>query len=177
MPTGSRINKILTPRAREITREWIAAPQKELGGKSPGEVIREERRALGNPQMEIGYEIQVMPLAHSENEDRGAIMVDQATDLLKTGQAQAALDLFQKAYPLIKDDPEAFRVMGNMATAYTMTGNRDDALAMLKAALKANPGYAAARNNLGLLESLSPDEFKRRHRSGFFTKTVIIKEP
>jgi hypothetical protein len=165
------------PRAREIPREWLAAPQKELGGKSPGEVIREERRLLGNPHPEIGYEMQVTAMAPGNNEDHGAYMVDRAVDHLKAGRAQAALDLFQKAYPLVKDDPEAFRVMGNMATAYAMTGRRAEALSMLKAALKANPDYAVARNNLGLLESLSPDEFKRRHRTGFFTKMDIIEQP
>ncbi|OIO10434.1 MAG: hypothetical protein AUJ52_04090 [Elusimicrobia bacterium CG1_02_63_36] len=166
----------LRPTARELTREWLAAPQKELDGKSPGEVIREERRARGNPHMEIGYDIQVTPMACGEEEERGSIMVNQGIDLLQAGQAEAALDLFLKAYPLVKDDPEAFRVMGNMATAYTMLGNREEALAMLRTALKANPDYEVARNNLGLLESLSPDEFKRRHRSGFFTKMIIIKE-
>jgi len=160
-------------RAREMTREWLAAPQKELDGKSPTEAIREERRAHGNPHMEIGYEIQVQALDFSvEDSQRGATMANQAIDLLKAGQAQAALDLLQKAYPLLKNEPDAFRVLGNMASAYTMTGNREEALAMLKAALKANPDYESARNNLGLLESLSPEEFDRKHRSGFFKMSM-----
>jgi tetratricopeptide (TPR) repeat protein len=164
-----------TLKAREITREWLAAPQKELDGKSPGEVIREERRSLGNPHMEIAWDIQLTPLSNDE-EDRGGHMVNQGIDLLKAGQAQAALDLFQKAYPLLKDSPEVFRVLGNMATAYTKMGHREEALAMLKAALKANPDYTVARNNLRILESLSPEEFKRKYKSGFFGKMKIIKE-
>ncbi|HVA65371.1 MAG TPA: tetratricopeptide repeat protein [Elusimicrobiota bacterium] len=165
-----------TSKAREITREWLAAPQKELGGKSPRQAILEERRALGNPQQEVGYEIQVTPMAAGEAESQAMGLVNQATDHLKAGQTQTALDLLQKVYPMVKDHPEAYRVLGNMATAYVMSGNREEALAMLKAALKLNPDYEVARNNLGLLESMSPEEFERKHRSGFFRKMNIIKD-
>lgn len=57
-----------------------------------------------------------------------------------------------------------------------MAGNREEALAMLKAALKANPDYEVARDNLGLLESLSPEAFDRKHRSGFFKKMNFIEK-
>jgi len=168
---------VFKSRARQVTREWLAKPQKELGGKSPQETILAERKALGNPQQEIGYEMQMTELAPGKEEARGASLVHQAMDRLKAGEHQAALALLKEAYPLVKDHPEAFRILGNMATAYVMAGNREEALAMLKAALKANPDYEVARNNLGLLESLSPDEFRRKHGSGFFKKMNIITNP
>ena len=42
--------------------------------------------------------------------------------------------------------------------------------------MKANPDYKVARDNLGLLESMSPEEFDRKHESGFFTKMSVVKE-
>lgn len=177
IPLEEAAKAAFQPRARELVREWLAAPQEELNGKSPREVILAERKSLGNDQLEVGYDIQVTAFPTGEDEDRGANMVNRAIDHLKVGQAQTALELFQKAYPLVKDDEEIFRVLGNMATAYAMIGNRQEALAMLKASLKANPDYEPARDNLGLLESMSPAEFKRRHKAGFFTKMNIVKEP
>lgn len=167
--------EVFRARSREITQEWLAAPQKELSGRNPREAILEERRALGNPQQEVGYEVQATCLA-PEQEARAAGLVNQAIDLIQAGQAKAALDLLQRAYPLIKDHREAFRVLGNMATAYVMAGNREQAVAMTRAALKVNPDYKIARDNLGLLESMSPKEFERKHRSGFFKKMNVIKE-
>lgn len=176
LPLEELTRDVNKPKAREITQQWLDAPQKELGGKSPREVILKERKALGNPQQEIGWEIRVTAVATGDAGAQAMALVNQATDRLKAGQAQVALDLLRKAYPLIKEKPEAYRVLGNMATAYVMTGNRGEALAMLKAALKANPDYEVARNNLGLLESMSPDDFDRKYRSGFFSKMNIIKE-
>ncbi len=176
LPVEEMANEdVFRPRAREITREWLAAPQKELGGRSPVEAIREERRILGNPQQEVGYEVQAA-LLEPQREFEAADLVNQAIDRIQGGHAQAALDLLQKAYPLIKDHKEAFRVLGNIATAYVMMGNRKQALVTLRAALKANPDYKVARDNLGLLESLSPEEFERKHRSGFFKKMNVIRE-
>jgi tetratricopeptide (TPR) repeat protein len=162
-------------KAREITQQWLAAPQKELGGRNPREAILEERKALGNPQQEVGYEIQVTDVATGKAEDQAMGLVNQATDLLKAGQTQAALALLQKVYPMVKDHPQSFRVLGNLATAYVMTGNRREALAMLKASLKVNPDYKVARDNLGLLGSMSPEEFDRKYKSGFFTKMHIVE--
>lgn len=57
-----------------------------------------------------------------------------------------------------------------------MLGDREQALETLRLALKANPDYQVARGNLGLLESMSPKEFERKHRQGFFGKMERVED-
>ena len=103
-------------------------------------------------------------------------MVHQGFELLKKKKPAEALEQMQKGYPLIKNHPDNFRALGNMATAYVMLGRRAEAMEMLRAALRANPDYSVARNNLHLLENLTPEEYDRKHKAGFFQKMKIIKE-
>jgi len=38
-----------------------------------------------------------------------------------------------------------------------------------------NPDYAIARDTLGLLESMTEEEYRRKHRAGFFKKQKIVR--
>lgn len=154
--------------ARELMQEWLHKPQKELDGKTPLEVISKERKALGDPREELGVRILPTKLDIGGGEAEGAQFANQATDYLLKKDAARALECLKKAYPLMKDDPDVFRVLGKMGTAYAMLGRREQALEALRAALKANPDYESARNNLHLLENMTPEEFVRKHKAGFF---------
>ena len=165
-----------TKRVRAKTQAWLHAPQVELGGKTPLQVIGEERKALGNPREELDISFIPNRLDLGEQVGEGARLANRGTDYLIKKDAARALESFEKAYASMKDDPAVFRVLGKMATAYVMLGKREPALEMLRAALKANPDYEVARNNLQLLESMTSEEFTRKHRSGFFEKANVVSE-
>lgn len=156
--------------AEALSRRWSAAPQAELGGRTPMEVILEERKALGNPRTELGVSLLPERLELGPEEDAALELADQGTELLVAGDAAGAFESLAKAYPLMKGRDDAFRVLGKLATACVMLGRREDALGYLRAALRANPDYAGARANLALVESMTPEEFAAKHRSGFFRK-------
>ncbi len=162
--------------SREATKEWLDAPQKELEGKTPMEVIRAERKSLGNPREEFGVSLLPTSIRLGKQAAEGQRLANEGRDHLMSRKPREALECLEKAYRLIKDYPESFRILGNMATANVMLGRRDQAMEMLRAALKANPDYDLARNNLRLLEGMSPAEFDLRHREGFFEKMNVVRE-
>ena len=57
-----------------------------------------------------------------------------------------------------------------------MLGQRDEALEMLRAALKVNPDYDVARDNLRLLEGMTPPQSQAKHRAGFFENMNVVTE-
>lgn len=159
-----------TELARKAVREWFETPQKELGGKTPKDVILAERKSLGNPREELGISVLPTSLDIGRRESEGARLAEKASEHLRRNEAAEALACLEEAYARLKDNALACRVLGNMATAYAMLGRREDALKALRAALRSDPDYETARRNLGLLESMSPEEFERRHKSGYFEK-------
>jgi Flp pilus assembly protein TadD len=65
------------------------------------------------------------------------------SDSQRRGEAQAIFEQLSVEYP---DLPEPYN---NLAVIYAARGEYDKARAALEAALRANPGYAAAHQNLG----------------------------
>ena len=49
-------------KAKEVNDQWLNTPKEELGNRTPVEVILEERRELGNPQKEVGFEVSLTTL-------------------------------------------------------------------------------------------------------------------
>lgn len=159
---------------RELTRKWMDAPQKELGGKTPAQVIRQERESLANPREELGISIVPTRMELPAQEQESVRLANEGTDFLIKKDAARALELLEKAYAGMKGRRDACRVLGKMATACMMLGRRERALELLRAALQADPDYDVARNNLQLLESMSAAEFKRKHKAGFFQNVNVV---
>lgn len=161
--------------ADEMFKEWVDAPQEELEDKTPREVILQERRSLGNSQEEIGYKLTPTIIAGVESKEKKAIdLAMKGRSFLLQSQSEKAIECYSQAYPVLKYHPNVFRLLGNMAVAYLMSGEREKALEMLRAALKSNPDYTIARNNLHRIESMSPEEFKRRRQEGFFRLMELV---
>lgn len=160
--------------ARELAREWLAKPQKELGGKSPAQVIADERKALGNPREELGISIVPERFELGSQEMEAVKLANQGTEYLLKKDAARALECLEKAYAGMKGRKDACRVLGKMATACVMLGRREQAIEALRAALQVDPDYGVARNNLQLLEGMAPAEFKKKHRTGFFQKVDVV---
>ncbi|MBI4669132.1 MAG: hypothetical protein HY747_08100 [Elusimicrobia bacterium] len=163
--------------SKAITLSWLDAPQKELAGKTPKEVILEEREALGNPQKEVGYLIAPSRIPIAAQAAEGERLANLGRKQLAGREPNKALETYLKAYKLLKAERQvSFRILGNIATCHAMLGDREKAAEYLRAALMVNPDYRVARDNLHILESMTPDEFQRLHREGFFNKQNLITE-
>ena len=156
--------------------QWLDLPQKELDGKTPRQAILEERKTLGNPQERIGYDVSIDSVGPSANEIEADHMLAAGEKALRNGRAEEALRCYEGAYQRLKGHPEIFRILGNLATAHAMLGHRKQSLEMLRAALKLNPDYRTARDNLHLMESMSPQEFEKRRLAGFFGNMKFVKD-
>lgn len=163
-------------KAKAMMARWLDEPQNELEDRSPRQVILEERQAMGNPRTDLEFSITPSRLEIGQGEEEGAQLANKGIKLLIEKKPAEALEFLQKAYPLMKKHPDNFRVLGNLATAYVMLGRRDEAMEMLRAALRANPDYNLARNNLHRLENLTPSEFQRMHKAGFYEKMNVIND-
>ncbi len=164
------------PAVRAAVKEWLEAPQKELDGKTPRQAILEERKALGNPQEQVGFNVSINAHSLTEKERAAYKFLEEGKSALLEGDAARALRSYQEAYTRLRGHPEGHRLLGNLATAHAMMGDREKALEMLRASLKAEPDYQVARDNLYLLESMTPEEFASKHRQGFFGKMEFVED-
>ena len=57
-----------------------------------------------------------------------------------------------------------------------MLGKHEKAEEALRAALRVNPDYTIARNNLHMLANMSEDEYQEKLKSGFFKILNQISE-
>jgi tetratricopeptide (TPR) repeat protein len=154
--------------SRQRCAAWLDVPQKELAGRTPREIILEERGASGNPETRIGWSLNLSESDIDKTLGEASRRVNDAIDMIRSGDAAAALPLLEQAYPAFKKSGHACRILGNIATCHAMLGRRERALEALRAALQADPDYKVARDNLHLLETMSPEEFDLRHTEGFF---------
>ena len=163
--------------AQAVAREWFAAPQDELGGRTPEQVMTEERKALGIRREGLGVKLLPagVPLGLSR-EKEGAMFAAEARRHLLNKDAAKGLECLKKAYAALKGHDDACRLLGNMATARVMLGQQGEALELLRAALKLNPDYRVARYNLRLLEGMTPRQFQAKHRAGFFENMNVVDE-
>jgi len=173
---GSARSKPGPAAVQAAVAQWLDLPQRELDGKTPREAILAERKALGNPQERIGYEVSIDSIEPSADEIGAGRMLAEGEKALRSGLAEEALRCYEGAYQRLKGHPETFRILGNLATAHAMLGNRKQSLEMLRAALKLNPDYRTARDNLHLMESMSPEEFEKKRLNGFFGKMKFVMD-
>ncbi|MEW6040627.1 MAG: hypothetical protein AB1633_03825, partial [Elusimicrobiota bacterium] len=54
-PLDYKNRKTAEKKIAELQEKWLKTPFQELGGKTPEEVILDERRKMGNPHKEIKY--------------------------------------------------------------------------------------------------------------------------
>jgi len=162
--------------AKSFSDAWMENPQADLGGRTPRQVILEERKTLGNPSQEVGFSVLHKELQGPVGEAEGAELANEGRRFISAGDGRKALEIYEKAYRLMKGSPDVFRILGNLATAHVMLGHRDEAMEALRAAIKVNPDYEIARNNLQMLSNMSDEEFKAKHDGGFFGKMQFIKE-
>lgn len=134
---------------KKLWEEWLKIPQEELAGRTPEEVIVDERKKLGRKDLKISYTMEVC-----EFRKPGEKEIDinkewkRAGELLNRNKPGEALKIYEKLFPIIKDFPESFHIYGNLGLCYALTGNKEKGIEYLKKALEINPDYEMARNNL-----------------------------
>ena len=130
-------------------QEWLCKPQKELNGKTPKEVIFEERVNLGNPSKDITVQFKLEKISSSEG-DKEEELYFEAISARKSGNIEESIRILKE---LIKISPENYQAWGNMGASYFTLGKKDDALRCLRKSLSINPEYELALNNLKSIES------------------------
>ncbi len=154
---------------REEVKNWLNNTENGENGRSPFDLIAEERRAAGHPEPEnilFSFSCETMERDASAV-NNAAQWANQAPQLMTDGKFDEAALLLEKAWPELKlIDKSAFRVMGNLGVCYAFMGMRDKALDALRTALKYNPDYILARQHLASLESMNDRQYKEFIKAG-----------
>jgi len=136
--------------------QWLSKKQKELHNKTPKQAILEERKLLHNPRNDFSYKVTYSLTTESTG--------DSVIDLLSkaTGQLQAkkdylgALDTLSKINEIdLQNSNEAFRVYNNIAVCLLNIGAVELGKKSLQKAVKLNPEYLTAKENLSDMKNLS----------------------
>lgn len=149
-PDRYRDMKKLDAAIAKAQEKWLDAKTPELDGKSPREIILEERKRLGNDSTDILISVLARPLRIiTKTEKEAKELYEAALDLTKQDRYKEALDKYRR-YVEICDQNHI--VWGNMGAVNIMMGNKKEALKCLYRALALKPDYKIAKGNLRLLE-------------------------
>ncbi len=134
--------------------EWFVAPLEELNGKTPREVIMEERKAMGNPQEEFGYDFQINRI-YTDDKQKVEKLFDDAARCMKEGQYQKALEFYQH-YSKLWDDNHV--VWHNMGVCYVFLLQKRKAEKCFEKALMFYPDYDLAHEKWEQLKSMYKED-------------------
>ncbi len=135
-----------------LAERWLDAPQEELEGRTPREVIFKERRQRGDPRTELGISLEVNKM------DGSVGPYSEAVTHMGKGRFALAVRDFRAALPLMGSHPERFRLLDALGVAYAMLGMKLHAEECLVQALEINPSDKIAKDHLQRLRKATPDE-------------------
>ena len=143
---------------------WLNAKNPDLDGKSPKEIILEERQNLGNPLKEITIRTTAQAVRKvTKKEKEAKELFAAAITLTKECHYKEAVEKY-KAYLAIF--PENYAAWGNLGMLYGLLLNKKEALKCLHKALSINPNYKIAKENLALIEKANKEFLKMSARKG-----------
>lgn len=132
------------------TQNAKATPQQQIPGHSMGQITPDQMRHMAGKQAEpLLAELQTSP----NNAD---LLARIAKTYLTAHQFDVAAEYYERS-AAIKADP---RVLTSLGGAYHFNGADDKALAAWNRALKADPNYADAMFNIGLVKWQSQSDAK-----------------
>ncbi len=141
-----------------------------MEGKTPAEIILEERDQLGNPQKEIGFTIQINKLKPGiEEEQKMNALLDKARGLM---QKKCVLEAITIMEDVLREYPDAYPVWQNLGIAYVLSQDRTNARRCFEKALEINPKYEMALRDLERLKNSSDKDLAR---AAFGGQVVSIK--
>ncbi len=169
-PDGRKNREKLEVKMNELQKEWLNSPLEELEGKTPAEIILEERDQLGNPQKEIGFTIQINKLKPGiEEEQKMNALLDKARGLM---QKKCVLEAITIMEDVLREYPDAYPVWQNLGIAYVLSQDRTNARRCFEKALEINPKYEMALRDLERLKNSSDKDLAR---AAFGGQVVSIK--
>lgn len=156
-------------KAKEINDQWLNTPKEELGGRTPVEVILEERRELGNPQKEVGFQVSFTKLEmNAEIEKQAEKLFYQGIEYVRQHKPVEALKAYEAYCHL---NPDNYVVWQNMGVAHILLLDKVKAQECFQRALEINPDYEMPQRNLEVLKNATKEDLKRmaeEHRLQWF---------
>ncbi len=163
-PNGRKNLEKLEVKMNELQKEWLNTPLEELEGKTPAEVILEERQELGNPQKEIGFSMQINKLEPGAEEDEKINgLLDKARGLMQEKRLPEAIAVMEN---VLKEYPHVYQVWQNLGIAYVLSRDRNNAQRCFEKALEINPKYEMAHRDLERLQNSTDEDIARAASSG-----------
>ena len=163
-------------KAKELNDKWLNTPKEELGGKTPVEVILEERKKIGNPQKGVEFQVCLSKLQmNTETEKQAERLFYEGSKFLKQYKPLDALKSYQAycALGLLNHI-----VWQNMGVAHVLLLEKVKAQECFKKALEINPDYEIPRRNLKLLKNATQEDVKRmaeEYRVQWFNKGKVME--
>jgi len=162
-------------KAEAINNQWLNIPLEELGGRTPSEVILEERQELGNPQKEIGFKISFTKLEMNEEiEKKAEKLFYQGIEYVRQHKPAEALKAYE-AYCRL--NPDNHVVWQNMGVAHLLLLDKIKAQECFQRALEINPDYDMPQRNLKMLKNSTQEDLKRmaeENRVQWFNKGKVV---
>jgi len=143
-PDEGQMNRLL-----KLTSELANnSPRKELGGKSPQEMTKEQKHKMGSK----GFESSIRRIG-GEWPDHA----NKATSYLKDLKVPKALDCFEKTFKTLFEEKTTgryiFSVFANMGVCHLYFGGEFMARKLLEISLELNPSYEFGQKMLAEMDS------------------------
>jgi len=158
-PKRFKDEKRASQRAEELLEEWLKTPRQELDGRTPEEVILEERQKLGNLEKGVKFRINISALMPGEE------VVQKANEafargrkLLIQNKPKEAIESYKEYISLHSQNPVVWH---NMGIAYILLMDRINAEKCFKKALEIKPDYELAKRNMEILNNATRKDIER----------------
>jgi len=158
-PKRFKDEKRVSQRAEKLLEEWLKTPRQELDGKTPEEVILQERQRLGNPEKRIKFRINITTLTPGEEVVQKANEAfAKGRQLLLENKPKEAIEAYKEYISLHSQN---YVVWHNMGIAYILLMDRINAENCFKKALEIKPDYELAKRNLEILNNATQQDIER----------------
>lgn len=155
-PKNELEKKALTKKVQQWSDQWFVTPLKELEGKTPKQVIMDERKSLGNPQKEFGFHFNIEFVAMDEKKEKEAEkLANDAAEHMANDEYHEALEAYQN---YLKLWAENHVVWHNMGVCYAMLLQKRKAEKCFKTAWQIKPDYELAYNKWEELTSMYKED-------------------
>jgi len=132
---------------------WLLTPQEELDGKTPMEVIREERIELGNKRQGFSYRIQIEQFGGTDS-SRAERLYEEGLETFRKGATARSAELFEEVTELY---PEHYKAWSNLGCCYAYLGHKDEAMKCYERALEIKPDYDFPKRNMESIRDASEE--------------------
>ncbi len=158
-PKRYKDEKTASERAEELMEERLKRPRQELNGKTPEEVILEERQKLGNPEKRVKFRINISALTPGEEVAQKANEAfARGRQLLMENKPSEAIEAYKE---YISIHSQNYVVWHNMGIAYSLLTDRVNAERCFKKSLEINPDYELAKRNIKILNKATQKDIER----------------